>query len=96
MDTTSSSTPDNSSSTARAEKFTQENFAQVKADMATGGGEHLAALAMLLEIPVAQEAFFFSLSKEHYTTLYGTPNTTARRMLTRLSRAMAADPQLGR
>lgn len=95
-DTTSSSTPDKSSSTARAERFTQENFAQVKTDMATGGGEHLAALAMLLEVPLDQEERFFFLSKERYAALYGTPNTTAGLMLTRLRGAMDADSQLKR
>ena len=95
-DATSSTSPGSGDGSARAEEFTRLNYAQVQADMAAGGGEHLAALACLLEIPPEQEQRFFVLSREKYAMLYSTPSTTPRRMLTRLSREMAADPQLNR
>ncbi len=96
LDVTSSTTPGSADSTARAEAFTHQNYAQIQADMAVGGGEYVAALAYLLQIPPDLEQQFFHLSREKYTTLYGTPNTTPQRMLTRLRREMAADPQLRR
>jgi len=95
-DTTSSSTPGKSSSTTRAEQFTRVNFARVKADMAVGSGEHLAALAVLLDVPPDNEERFFSLARERYAVLYATPETDAGLMLARLNYAMAADPELGR
>ena len=90
MDTTSSSTPGESDSAAEAAKFTQNNFVQVKTDMASGGGEHLTALASLLQVPVTQREQFFALSQEKYTVLYQTPNTTPQQMLARLHFEMDA------
>lgn len=83
-DTTSSSTPGSNSSSAQAEKFTRHNFAQVQADMAAGGGEHLASLASLLEIPPEQQDKFFRYSRRQFTSLYPTPETTPELLLTRL------------
>ncbi len=95
-DATSSSTPGKSSSSARAEQFTRSNFAGVQADMAVGGGEHLAALAVLLNVPPADEDRFFALTRQQYAVLYATPETDAALMLARLNYAMAVDPELGR
>ncbi len=95
-DTTSSSTPGKNSSTARAEQFTRENFAGVQADMAVGKGEHLSALAALLDVPPADEDRFFALTRQQYAVLYASPDTDAGLMLARLNQAMAADPELGR
>ena len=95
-DTTSSSTPGKSSSAAGAEQFTRENFAGVQADMAVGKGEHLSALAVLLDVPQDNEERFFSLTRKQYAVLYATPDTDAVLMLARLNLAMAADPELGR
>ncbi|HEB70533.1 MAG TPA: DUF3015 domain-containing protein [Desulfobulbus sp.] len=94
MDASSSSTPGKNSSTARAEQFSRENFARIKADMAVGGGEHLAALAVLLDVPPKNEERFFALTRTQYAALYATSDTDAGRMLTRLNHAMAADPFL--
>ncbi len=95
-DTTSSSTPGKSNSTAQTEQFTKENFAGVQADMAVGEGEHLAALAVLLNVSPADEDRFFALTRERYAVLYATPETDAALMLARLNHAMAVDPELGR
>ena len=96
MDVTSSTTPGSADSAAQVEVFTRRNYAQIQADMAVGGGEYIAALACLLQIPPDREQHFFHLSRDKYTTLYKTPNTTPQRMLTRLRREMAVDPQLRR
>jgi len=91
MDATSSSTPGESDSAAQAAKFTQNNFVQVKTDMANGGGEHLTALASLLQVPADKREQFFALSQEKYTVLYATPSTTPRQMLVRLNLEMNAE-----
>jgi hypothetical protein len=92
MDATSSTSPGNKGSEARAEQFTRENYARVKRDMAVGGGEYLAALGVLLDVPPTKEKDFFSLSREKYATLYPAPHTSASQMLALLHREMSIDP----
>ena len=91
MDATSSSTPGESDSAAQAAKFTQNNFVQVKTDMANGGGEHLTALASLLQVPEDKKEQFFALSQEKYAVLYESSSTTPQQMLARLNLEMDAE-----
>ena len=90
MDATSSTSPGKAATEEQVEKFTENNFAQVKVDMARGGGEHLTALAALLNIPKEQENAFFALTQEKYISLYQTDETTVQQMLARLNIERAA------
>ena len=41
----------------------------IASDMARGGGEYLAALATLLNVPASNEADFFAVSQQRYLSL---------------------------
>lgn len=75
----------------RFASLTSENLEQ---EMAQGGGEHLASLAMLLGVPVEQQPEFFAMTQEKYTTLIQSGETTPAVMLKALLEAMAAHPML--
>jgi hypothetical protein len=62
--------------------------------MALGGGEHLTSLAVLMDIPEAQQASFFMLTKEKFSILYSSANTTPEEMLTKLDEELATHPDL--
>ena len=102
---TSDATTDFSSSTSprsdsKADKetaasvFTALNFNRIREDMAAGGGEHLASLAVLLDIPKARQATFFTLTREKFSTLFSSAHTTPEEMLARLKQELTARPDL--
>lgn len=95
LDATSSTSPGSSSSdSAKAEAFTHTNFARVKMDMATGGGEHLQSLAALLHVSPDRQDAFFTLTREKFAVLYSSEATTPHEMLARLNIELAARPEL--
>lgn len=93
---TSSTSPGQSSS-ARDQKvyaFTAVNFDRIREDMARGGGEHLTALAALLEIAPSEQPAFFALTQKSFPTLFSSDQTTPEELLAKLDRAMGA-PRAG-
>jgi Protein of unknown function (DUF3015) len=66
----------------RASLFIGINYASISEDMARGGGEHLAALATLMHVPLEQQPDFFAMVQERYASLvqYGedNPDSTQR------------------
>jgi Protein of unknown function (DUF3015) len=95
-DFTSSTSPrsSNSNISEKVSKFIDQNFDRIREDMALGGGEHLASLATLLDIPEAQQPNFFRLTKEKFSILYSSANTTPEEMLTKLNEELTTHPDL--
>ncbi len=71
-------------------------FDNLKQEMAQGGGEHLAALATLLGIPVEEQPTFFSLVQEKYASLVQSEETTPSTMVQAIQAAIAEHPILAR
>lgn len=76
--------------------FASINFENLAQEMAQGHGEHLTSLATLLSVPVEQQAEFFAMTQEKYSTLIQSGETTPVAMLTALHDAMAAHPVLAK
>jgi hypothetical protein len=95
-DFTSSTSPRSSDSnkSEKVSKFIDQNFDRLREDMALGGGEHLASLAALLDIPEAQQPDFFKLTKEKFSILFSSANTTPEEMLTKLNEELTTHPDL--
>jgi hypothetical protein len=53
----------------KASLFIGINYANLSEDMARGGGEHLASLAMLLHVPQEYQHEFFAMAQERYASL---------------------------
>ena len=96
-DFTSSTSPrsdSDSDKSAEVSKFVDQNFARIREDMALGGGEHLASLATLLDIPKAQQPNFFRLTKEKFSILFSSANTTPAELLAKLNEELTTHPDL--
>ena len=74
--------------------FAATNFENVSQDMARGEGEHLTSLATLMGVPEDQQAEFFTLAQDNYTTLIQSGETTPVAMLKALHDAMETHPVL--
>lgn len=53
----------------RASLFIGVNYASLSEDMARGGGEHLASLAILMHVPLEAQPEFFAMAQERYASL---------------------------
>lgn len=77
----------------RTAAFARANLERLRSDMAAGQGEHLSALAELLQIDAARQPAFFALTRTQFETLFPSERTTAAEMLTALDRVLQADPR---
>lgn len=50
----------------KVNQFAEQNHENLLQDMAQGGGEHLAALATLLDVPTKYQPAFFRFAQDHY------------------------------
>ena len=57
--------------------FIASTFDTLSSDMAKGGGEHLAALATLMGIPVEQQPAFFAMTQQQYQMLVQAGETSS-------------------
>lgn len=57
--------------------FVASTFDTLSEDMAKGGGEHLAALAMLMGVPVEQQPAFFAMTQQQYQMLVQAGETSS-------------------
>jgi hypothetical protein len=80
----------------RASEFAIANFARLKQDMAAGGGEYLASLAALLEVPPERQTEFFAFAQQQFPLLFDSEQVTAEQMLATLYAQMAVDPRFGK
>ena len=70
-------------------QFTSDNFDHLAANMARGQGEHLDALASLIEIEAQHQPAFRSLARDNFEALYSHDQVTVGEMLGTLSELMA-------
>lgn len=75
---------------ARIEKYVSTNFAQLKADMAVGGGEHLSTLASLLELDDSRRSKFYTLTHDRFNRLIVSSKTTPKEFLANLHMELAS------
>ncbi len=80
--------------TEKVNVFAAINFENLSQDMARGEGEHLTSLATLMGVPEDQQAEFFTLAQDNYTTLIQSGETTPVAMLRALHDAMETHPVL--
>jgi Protein of unknown function (DUF3015) len=76
-----------------AQAFTSYNFARLREDMAVGGGEHLASLAALLNIPDSDRPAFFRFTKERFSAWFNSEQATPDEVLAKLTAELADHPE---
>lgn len=72
--------------------FIASAFETLSEDMARGGGEHLAALATLMGVPVEQHPVFFAMAQQHYRMLVEAGETSSVALIKALEDAMSGQP----
>lgn len=80
----------------KTEVFVAATFENLAGDMARGEGEHLAALATLLGVPMEHRQMFFALVQERYRELTGNGKTSPSALIKALDEAMAGHPVLAK
>ncbi|MGH7908481.1 MAG: DUF3015 domain-containing protein [Thermodesulfobacteriota bacterium] len=80
----------------KATMFAEINFENLSQDMAQGQGEHLASLATLLGVPAEQQAEFFAMTQERYTSLIQSGEASPVALVKALHEVMAAHPVLAK
>ncbi len=70
---------------ARLLRYVKANFDRIRSDIAVGEGEHLATLAVLLDIDQSKTDQFFQLSKSHFNELYPYNDTTPEQFVKHLN-----------
>lgn len=76
--------------------FVASTFDTLSTDMARGGGEHLAALATLMNVPTEQQPAFFLLAQQQYLALTEAGEVSSVAVVKALQEAMAGHPTLAR
>lgn len=74
--------------------FVASTFETISGDMARGGGEHLAALATLMGVPVDQHPAFFALTQQQYQVLVQAGETSSVAVVKALQDVMGGRPVL--
>jgi hypothetical protein len=74
--------------------FALLNFENLTQEMAQGGGEHLASLATLMEVPAEQHPVFFAMTQERYLALVQAGETSSVALVKSLNDAIAKHPVL--
>ena len=74
--------------------FVASTFETISGDMARGGGEHLAALATLMGVPVDQQPAFFALTQQQYQVLVQAGETSSVAVVKALQDVMGGHPVL--
>ncbi len=69
---------------ARLLRYVRANFDRIRSDIAVGEGEHLATLAVLLDIDESKTHQFYQLSKSHFNELYPYDETTPEQLVKHL------------
>lgn len=80
----------------RVNMFAGANLDRLAREMATGEGEALESLAVLLKIQESDRAAFYQLTQQNFGTIFPTDEITAGEMLENLGMAMVQDPVLAR
>lgn len=72
--------------------FVASAFETISEDMARGGGEHLAALATLMGVPVDHHTEFFAMAQQHYRGLVEAGEISSVAVIKALQDAMTDQP----
>ncbi len=80
----------------KATLFAEVNFEDLSQDMARGGGEHLASLAVLLAVPPEHHAEFFAMTQDRYVTLVEAGEISPVAVVKALSSATQIHPTLAK
>lgn len=72
--------------------FVASAFETLSEDMARGGGEHLAALATLMGVPVEHHPAFFAIAQQHYRGLLESGEISSVALIKALQDAMNGQP----
>ena len=72
----------------RTSMFVATTIDSLSEDIARGGGEHLAALATLMGVPVEHQPAFFALAQQHYHELLTAGEISSVALLKALQDAM--------
>jgi len=83
-------------SSAKLRYYASQNLDHLATDFARGRGEHLDAIAHLIQIQVEDRDHFQTLAQNHFEYLFPHDHVTAGEMLEQLSQLMAADDALAR
>lgn len=76
--------------------FIASTFDTLSTDMARGGGEHLTALATLMNVPIEQQPEFFQLAQQQYLSLTEAGEVSSVAVVKALQNAMTGHPALAR
>lgn len=71
------------------EEFVTANFSQLRSDMSVGHGEYLATLASLLAVDDGSKDQFYTMTKENYSDLFVSSNTTPQELIVNLKQEVA-------
>lgn len=74
--------------------FIASTFDTLSTDMARGGGEHLTALATLMNVPIEQQPAFFQLAQQQYLSLTEAGEVSSVAVVKALQNAMTGHPAL--
>lgn len=86
--TTSDDDDDEEKEDETVEEFVTANFSQLRSNMSVGRGEYLASLADLLAIDTADKEQFYAMTKNNFTQIFVSPETTAKEFLVNLKQEM--------
>lgn len=78
----------------KANVFAAVNFDNLEQEIAQRGGEHLASLATLLDVPADKHAAFFAMTQERYLSLVQAGETSSVALVRSLNDAIAKHPVL--
>lgn len=81
---------------AEQEAFFETNYANLKAEMASGKGEHLEAMSSLMGCAEEVEPRFASASQENYEAVFPTEETTPSQALYSYKMQLSQDEELAR
>ena len=78
----------------KTDVFASINFENLSQEMAQGQGEHLASLASLMDVPAENQAAFFAMTQERYTSLVKMGEASPVAMVKAINDAIASHPVL--
>lgn len=92
-DLTSSTTSDDDEEKEEqaVEEFVTANYSQLRSDMSVGRGEYLVSLATLLAIDQDDKKQFYAMTKNNFTQLFVSSETTAKELVINLKQEMTAE-----
>lgn len=72
--------------------FAELNYDTLTQEMAQGGGEHLASLATLMDIPAERHSVFFALAQQRYQSLLIMGDSSPTSLVNELRGAIETHP----